>query len=124
KSFHLSSSSLNGFVLAGTAAGLIYHNRNGITACQENLSIGVFRSRRRFIAGRRPIVNHCPSTVRNRQLSGISIAPALNRGRKLSGGIGGIFQDGGRRERYTARRSLPTMAGVRQSAPDESHHRR
>jgi hypothetical protein len=41
KSFHLSSSSLNGFFTAGTAARLIYHNREGIAACQENLSPGV-----------------------------------------------------------------------------------
>jgi hypothetical protein len=41
KSFHLSSSSLNGVVGAGTAARLIYHNRDGIAACQENLSLGV-----------------------------------------------------------------------------------
>jgi hypothetical protein len=41
KNFHLSSSLLNGFVGAGTAARLIYHNRGGIAACQENLSLGV-----------------------------------------------------------------------------------
>jgi len=32
---------LNSFVGAGTAARLIYHNRAGIAACQENLSLGV-----------------------------------------------------------------------------------
>jgi len=41
KSFHLSSSSLNCVVSAGTAARLIYHNRDGIAACQENLSFAV-----------------------------------------------------------------------------------
>jgi len=58
KSFHLSSS-LNGFIRAGTAKELIYHNRNGIAACQENLSNGAFGSRRRFGFRRRQVVNHC-----------------------------------------------------------------
>jgi hypothetical protein len=46
---------LNGFVHAGTAARLIYHNRRGITACQENLSNGVFGPRRRFGPGRKSL---------------------------------------------------------------------
>jgi hypothetical protein len=79
KSFHLSSSSLNGFVRAGAAEGLIYHNREGITACQENLSKGVFGSRRRFGSGRRTVGNHRPRAILSRQLSGMTIAIALNR---------------------------------------------
>jgi hypothetical protein len=70
---------LNGFVHAGTAARLIYHNRKGITACQENLSNGVFGPRRRFGAGRRPAGNHCLALIPNSQLSGMTIAIALNR---------------------------------------------
>jgi hypothetical protein len=65
---------LNGFVHAGTAARLIYHNRKGIAACQENLSNGVFGSRRRFGSGRRSAGNHCPSHIPNCQLSGMTIA--------------------------------------------------
>jgi hypothetical protein len=48
KSFHLSSSSLNDFICAGITAGLIYHTRAGIAACQENLSDGAF-GRRSFL---------------------------------------------------------------------------
>jgi hypothetical protein len=77
KSFHLSSSSLNGFVCAGAAEGLIYHNSKGITACQENLSNGVFGSWRRFGSGRRQVVNHRQSTIPNRQSSGMAIAIAF-----------------------------------------------
>jgi hypothetical protein len=79
KSFHLSSSSLNGFVRAGAAERLIYHNRKGITACQENLSNGVFGSRRRFGVGRRLRVNHRQSPIPNCQLNGMAIATSLNR---------------------------------------------
>jgi hypothetical protein len=50
---------LNGFIRAGAAKELIYHNRNGIAACQENHSNGAFGSRRRFGFGRRRAVNHC-----------------------------------------------------------------
>jgi hypothetical protein len=70
---------LNGFVHAGTAARLIYHIRRGIAACQENLSNGVFGPRRRFGSGRRPAGNHCTSHIPNCQLSGMTIAIALNR---------------------------------------------
>jgi hypothetical protein len=42
---------------------LIYHNRKGIAACQENLSIGAFRARRGFVSRRRRIVNPCHSRV-------------------------------------------------------------
>jgi hypothetical protein len=79
KSFHLSSSSLNGFIRAGAAERLIYHNRKGITACQENLSNGVFGSRRAPGSGRRPVGNHRQSHIPNRQSSGMAIAIALNR---------------------------------------------
>jgi hypothetical protein len=65
--------------IAGTAARLIYHNRRGITACQENLSNGVFGPRRRIGSGRGPAGNHCLSPITNCQLSGMTIAIALNR---------------------------------------------
>jgi hypothetical protein len=84
---------LNGFVHAGTAATLIYHNRRGITACQENLSNGVFGSRRRFGSGRRQFGNHCPSPIPNCQLSGMTIAIALNRNNR---GASLFFADYGR----------------------------
>src|SRR5262245_14046806 len=43
KSFHLCSSSLKWLIGAGIAAELIYHNRAGVAACQENLSLGALR---------------------------------------------------------------------------------
>jgi hypothetical protein len=79
KSFHLSSSLLNGFIRAGAAERLIYHNRNGITACQENLSNGVFGSRRRPGSGRRPVGNHRQSHIPNCQSNGMAVAIALSR---------------------------------------------
>jgi hypothetical protein len=78
KSFHLFTSSLNGFVRAGAAEELIYHIRKGITACQENLSKGAFGSRRRSGSGRRTVGNHCPWPIPSRQLNGMTIAIALN----------------------------------------------
>jgi hypothetical protein len=70
---------LNGFISAGAAQRLIYHNRKGFTACQENLSNGVFGSRRAPGSGRRPVGNHRQSHIPNRQSSGMAIAIALNR---------------------------------------------
>jgi hypothetical protein len=70
---------LNGFISAGAAQRLIYHNRKGFTACQENLSNGVFGSRRRFGSVRRPVVNHRQSPIPNCQSSGMAIAVTLNR---------------------------------------------
>jgi hypothetical protein len=87
KSFHLSSSSLNGFIRAGAAERLIYHNSKGITACQENLSNGVFGSRRRPGSGRRPVVNHRQSPIPSRQLSGMTIAIALNRNNDIEAAV-------------------------------------
>src|SRR5262249_43001377 len=64
KSFHLSSSSLNDFVRAGTAARLIYHNFAGITACQENLSLDARPSTKTREGSRRavktPSFSSCP----------------------------------------------------------------
>src|SRR5215510_2794287 len=105
KNFHLSSSSLNDFVRAGTAARLIYHNCAGITACQENLSLDVRPSTRPHGCSRRAVktlsFSSCPF-VRLRGL--IWRAYCL------------------RHSRLTAS-SLPITLDVQQSAPNEWSHR-
>jgi hypothetical protein len=105
---------LNGFVHAGTAAMLIYHNRRGITACQENLSNGVFGSRRRFGSGRRQAGNQRLLHIQNRQLSGMIIAITLNQNNDI--GVSGEIT-----ALAIARCSLLTLNGMRQFAADESH---
>jgi ribosomal protein L15E len=110
---------LNGFIIAESAERLIYHNRKGITACQENLSNGAFRSRRRFISGRRRIVNPCQLKIQKRQLNGtaIAITNGAVRGSDLVNPVTVYSVAPGR---YGS--LYRTVAVVRKSATDESDH--